>query len=67
MPIIAVSASLVERNQREYVAAGFDGWITKPIDFRRLELIIEAVGDGEKRKVLNYGRSNWEDRGWFVT
>lgn len=67
MPIIAVSASLKERSQREYVVAGFDGWITKPIDFKRLEKIIDAVGDGEKRKLLAYGMSNWEDGGWFVT
>jgi CheY-like chemotaxis protein len=67
MPIIAVSASLVERSQREYVAAGFDGWITKPIDFKRLEKIIHAVGSTEGRKLLAYGISDWEDGGWFVS
>ncbi|CZR59465.1 related to phytochrome [Phialocephala subalpina] len=70
IPIIAVSASLVERAQSEYLAAGFDGWITKPINFQRLERIIAAVprwvGDVERRKDLVFGRGNWEEGGWFL-
>jgi CheY-like chemotaxis protein len=37
IPIVAVSASLSERRVQEYVENGFDGWILKPIDFKRLE------------------------------
>ncbi|KAF8855950.1 hypothetical protein BDZ45DRAFT_594901 [Acephala macrosclerotiorum] len=70
IPIIAVSASLVERSQREYLVAGFDGWITKPIDFKRLERIIAAVprwvGDVERMQELMVGRANWEEGGWFL-
>lgn len=65
IPIIAVSASLSELNCDEYIDSGFDGWILKPIDFKRLELIIAAVMDVEVRKELLYGRTQWGLGGWF--
>ncbi len=37
--IFAVSASLIESQKDTYVEAGFDGWILKPIDFKRLETL----------------------------
>lgn len=36
MPTIAVSASLSEEQRKELINYGMDGWILKPIDFRRL-------------------------------
>jgi CheY-like chemotaxis protein len=65
IPIIAVSASLSEQSCNEYVESGFDGWILKPIDFTRLEMIIAAVMDEEIRKELLYGRTQWGLGGWF--
>ncbi|KUJ23052.1 uncharacterized protein LY89DRAFT_165704 [Mollisia scopiformis] len=65
IPIIAVSASLSEQSCGEYVDTGFDGWILKPIDFTRLEMIIAAVMDEGIRKELLYGRTQWGLGGWF--
>jgi CheY-like chemotaxis protein len=66
IPIIAVSASLVERSKDTYVEAGFDGWILKPIDFRRLEtLLVGAVEDDVRDKEL-YVPGEWERGGWFA-
>jgi hypothetical protein len=38
IPIFAVSASLLEKEMDEYIKVGFDGWIMKPIDFKRLNV-----------------------------
>lgn len=35
VPVFAVSASLVEKDRQLYVDGSFDGWILKPIDFKR--------------------------------
>jgi len=51
-PIIAVSASLSEQRISEYVEAGFDGWIVKPIDFKRLEDVLLAIYDEHIRYVF---------------
>jgi len=63
--IIAVSASLAEHRIEEYINAGFDGWILKPIDFKRLEVILAAIEDGEVRKGILHGINPWEHGGWF--
>lgn len=65
IPIIAVSASLSELSCEDYIEAGFDGWILKPIDFTRLEAILAAIQDDGIRKKLIYPTSRWEDGGWF--
>lgn len=65
IPIVAVSASLSEHRVREYIDTGFDGWILKPIDFKRLEAILRAVEDEKTREILYYGEGNWEKGGWF--
>ena len=65
VPIFAVSASLVERERQTYINAGFDGWILKPIDFKRLnKLLLGIVEDKERNKCL-YGPGSWEKGGWF--
>jgi CheY-like chemotaxis protein len=43
VPIIAVSASLLEKERQTYIDAGFDGWILKPISFDRCGFIGEPV------------------------
>jgi len=65
LPIIAVSASLLERQKEELVASGMDGWILKPIDFRRLNDLIKGTLDTEQRNLDLYKPGNWEKGGWF--
>lgn len=66
IPIFAVSASLME-NQREQLSNyGFDGWILKPIDFTRLNVLLKGITDPAQRRrdVYRPGR-NWESGGWL--
>jgi len=64
-PIIAVSASLVEREKDTYVNAGFDGWILKPIDFKRLETLLSGISNDDVRNECVYKVGEWERGGWF--
>lgn len=65
IPIFAVSASLVERDEISYIDTGFDGWIMKPIDFARLKMLLDGVRDPEARRGPA-GDRDWEKGGWFV-
>ena len=65
IPVIAVSASLVERNKDVYVEAGFDGWILKPIEFERLKILLAGVVDDEMKHKELYVPGHWEKGGWF--
>ncbi|KID92815.1 ATPase-like, ATP-binding domain protein [Metarhizium guizhouense ARSEF 977] len=65
IPIFAVSASLVEENRQVYVDAGFDGWILKPIDFKRLSTLLAGIHESETRKACLYLPGEWERGGWF--
>lgn len=66
IPIFAVSASLLEREKEKYVGAGFDGWILKPIDFKRLNTLLSGIGDDEVRRSCLYEPGEWERGGWFT-
>lgn len=66
IPIFAVSASLVEREKQTYVDAGFDGWILKPIDFKRLNTLLAGISDEDVRKSCLYEPGQWERGGWFL-
>lgn len=66
IPIFAVSASLVEREKPLYVEAGFDGWILKPIDFKRLNVLLEGIHDDNVRNECLYQPGEWEKGGWFA-
>lgn len=66
IPIIAVSASLVEREKSTYATAGFDGWILKPIDFKRLETLLLGISDDNVRNKCLYVPGEWERGGWFT-
>jgi len=66
VPIIAVSASLIERERQMYIDAGFDGWILKPIAFQRLSEIMLGIVDKQVRRNNLYKTGNWESGGWFV-
>lgn len=66
IPIFAVSASLVEREREKYISAGFDGWILKPVDFKRVNVLLRGVVDVETRNACLYEPGKWEQGGWFV-
>jgi len=65
VPIIAVSASLVERERQTYIDAGFDGWILKPISFPRLSEIMTGIVEQTVRRENLYKPGRWEHGGWF--
>lgn len=65
IPIFAVSASLLEREKETYTNAGFDGWILKPVDFKRLEHLLFGIIDDEARDDAVYLPGQWEKGGWF--
>ncbi|KAF2210815.1 hypothetical protein CERZMDRAFT_121668 [Cercospora zeae-maydis SCOH1-5] len=65
VPIIAVSASLIEKERQKYIDGGFDGWILKPISFVRLSEIMEGIVDQQVRKENLYQPGSWERGGWF--
>ena len=65
VPIIAVSASLVERDRQNYIDAGFDAWILKPISFNRLNRLMGAIVDTNIRNECLYQPGQWEKGGWF--
>lgn len=65
IPIFAVSASLVEKDRHTYIDAGFDGWILKPIDFKRLHVLLDGISDDKTRNNCLYTAGEWERGGWF--
>jgi CheY-like chemotaxis protein len=66
VPIIAVSASLLEKDRQKYIDTGFDGWILKPIDFKRLSVLMEGIVDDNVREDCLYKTGEWENGGWFA-
>jgi CheY-like chemotaxis protein len=65
VPIFAVSASLVERERQTYIDAGFDGWVLKPVDFKRLNKLLDGIVEDETRNSCLYKTGEWECGGWF--
>lgn len=65
IPIFAVSATLLEHEKQRYIDAGFDGWIMKPINFARLNVLLSGLVDLEARKGATYKPGEWENGGWF--
>ena len=65
IPVFAVSASLIEKNMETYIEAGFDGWILKPVDFKRLAVLLSGIVEEEKRKACLYKPGHWLEGGWF--
>lgn len=65
VPIIAVSASLIEKERQTYINAGFDGWILKPISFSRLSELMSGIVDQKVREGALYQPGEWEKGGWF--
>lgn len=67
VPIFAVSASLVEKERQTYIDAGFDGWILKPIDFKRLGGLFAGIVEEATRWSYMYKPGEWERGGWFCS
>ncbi|KAF1923005.1 uncharacterized protein M421DRAFT_407728 [Didymella exigua CBS 183.55] len=65
IPIVAVSASLIEKDRQQYIDAGFDAWILKPIPFDRLRQLMTAIVDKDLRRKCLYEPGGWEKGGWF--
>jgi hypothetical protein len=66
IPIFAVSASLLEQNKEQYIDSGFDGWILKPVDFRRITTLLNGIIDSDVRERAIYEPGHWERGGWFT-
>lgn len=66
VPVFAVSASLVEKDRQLYVDGGFDGWIPKPIDFKRLSTLLIGIVNKDIRGCCIYEHGAWERGGWFM-
>jgi len=67
IPIFAVSASLQEHRREEMANYGIDGWILKPIDFKRLKVILNGVTDpGQREHDIYHQGCSWEAGGWLV-
>ena len=65
IPIFAVSASLVEKERVKYIDSGFDGWVLKPVDFKRVEQLLKGIMDEDIRNACVYKPGKWEQGGWF--
>lgn len=65
IPIIAVSASLQE-SEKSSLAANFDGWILKPINFSRMLEVLAGITNEEQREQDAYERGQWERGGWLI-
>ena len=66
VPVFAVSASLIEKERQVYIDGGFDGWILKPIDFKRLSVLLSGIVEANTREDCLYKPGYWERGGWFV-
>ena len=65
VPIFAVSASLIEKERQKYIDAGFDAWILKPIDIKRLNVLLTGIAVAQTRTECLYKPGHWEQGGWF--
>jgi len=53
LPVLAFTASVMPQDRNEIMAAGFDAFVSKPID---LEAFLQAVADALKRPHTGGGR-----------
>ncbi|GAA5980690.1 hypothetical protein JCM11641_000177 [Rhodosporidiobolus odoratus] len=67
IPILAVSASLPERDKHTIIDAELNGWLLKPIDFKRLKALMKGATDVELRAKDVYRPGQWERGGWLTT
>ncbi|KAK4052641.1 hypothetical protein OIO90_004269 [Microbotryomycetes sp. JL221] len=66
LPIFAFSASLPERERLTIVEAGFDGWLLKPLDFKRLKCLMKSTRDSRERSKNVYEQGYKWEKGGFL-
>ena len=44
----------------------FDGWLLKPIDFKKVEVLLQGVKNPTLRRDLLYVPGKWEQGGWLM-
>jgi CheY-like chemotaxis protein len=64
-PIFAISGMLRRGDQKRYADSGFDGWMPKPIDLRRLATYLAGAWDPVARSRGTYDDGQFELGGWF--
>jgi hypothetical protein len=65
LPIFAVSSSLDQHTKEELLEAGFDGWLSKPIDFQRLDIILKGAKCKRSREEGQNRTEDFKAGGWF--
>jgi light-regulated signal transduction histidine kinase (bacteriophytochrome) len=66
IPILAVSATLSYDMREEIAELGFDGWLLKPIDFKRLHSLLKSLTHPEHRQTEQWKPGHaWEKGGWL--
>ncbi|KAK4452554.1 hypothetical protein QBC34DRAFT_377046 [Podospora aff. communis PSN243] len=64
-PIFAISGMLRRGDEKRYAESGFDGWMPKPIDLRRLATYLAGAWDPIARHRGMYYDDQFELGGWF--
>ncbi|ORY73093.1 hypothetical protein BCR35DRAFT_354215 [Leucosporidium creatinivorum] len=64
LPVFACSAQIEPEQMRKIVEAGFDGVLRKPINMRRLSVVVRGAVDPASRKAGAL-TSKWIDGGWL--
>lgn len=49
-PIIALTAFAMKEDEARFIDAGFDGYVTKPVDFEKLARVISGLGIGRQKR-----------------
>lgn len=49
IPAVAITAQAMKNDEKRFLAAGFDGYLSKPVDTRRLPEVVEQfINEGRK-------------------
>lgn len=64
-PIFAISASLKPSHLHKILKTGFDGWVIKPVDFKRLNMYLLGAFSEEGRKAAAFDPTQFLAGGWF--
>lgn len=64
-PIFAVSASLNPSNLHKILETGFDGWLIKPVNFKRLNMYLLGAFSEEARKTAIFDPAQFLAGGWL--
>lgn len=65
-PIFAVSGMLRRGQEQRCKEAGFDGWMPKPVDMKRLVRCLAGALDPDVRRMCVYDENKFELGGWFT-